>query len=447
MMNRIGKFEKFLFSFSFLLFSVSGFCADPVDPNLHSAQEDRNTVRGMVREILHDMRLQETQQLPSGHVITLYDEGFLFIGEDDKLTLSGWYQGDLRVPQANHPQATRFLNRRARLDARGVLEQYFGFRLMGEFAGANAQLQEGWLEYNRWPYARLRIGQYKEPFSLESQYSSLWIDFVETSLIVSNLQPAEDIGAMFFGNVFDKAVVYTIGIFNGIAKNAAETNDDKDLASRIVIQPFSKSESNRLKDLYLGGSVTVGVQQNNFAGATFTTALGTPFLTFSAATLHNGTRTRTGGEVEWLVGPASLKSEYIASRFEHFEMGSGVADFWAQGWYLSATCFLTGEKKSRNKFMVPKEQFAPFDGKWGLGAWEVAARFEQFFVDPEFIGKGFARGTDQVDAVTAGTNWWPNKHIKMAANYVYSRFDHIVGTSGTSLNDEHVFLSRFQFHF
>jgi hypothetical protein len=88
-----------------------------------------------------------------------------------------WLQGDARwfLDSDNHDNDT-FLIRRARFDVRGVLEDDWLYRIYATFIGErNGVLQEGWLEYRKYPSFRIRAGQVFEPFSLEAIYSALWM--------------------------------------------------------------------------------------------------------------------------------------------------------------------------------------------------------------------------------------------------------------------------------
>ena len=203
-----------------------------------TVEEEKKKTKESVVEILNGLRTdyrkptQEEKRLE-----TIYDDGFYLRGEDDTLKIGGWYQFDTRFYlDENHPETNTFDNRRARFDVRGVLENDFSYRLYASFIGSPV-LQEAWLQYQYFPYARIKLGQYKEPFSLESQYSARWIDFVERSIGVTNVQPSEDIGVMVFGKFLDNHVDYAIGFFNGQGRDREAVVDDKDLAGRMVVQP------------------------------------------------------------------------------------------------------------------------------------------------------------------------------------------------------------------
>lgn len=408
--------------------------------------KDHDAFKRQVQDAVRDIRLSENHQTPEEkELITIYDDGFYLKGKDDTLKIGGWYQQDINIYEKGNEGNSRFRNRRARLDIRGVLEDYFEYRLFTQFAGTAANLQEAWLMYKYFPSARLKIGQFKVPFSLESQYSSLWTDFIEKSIGVANLEPAEDLGAMIYGNPFGGRVEYAVGAFNGRARTLEDNNDNSDLAGRLVLAPFKKSKSELLRELYVGGSVTSGHSDETLAATGFTTSGGSRFATYSAGTRHADHRSRFGGELQWIFGPGDIKAEYLTTRFNAVERLGIKEDVVADGWYVSGSYILTGEKKVRDKWIDPKEKFSIKDGGWG--AWEAAARFEQFYLNDAPFAVSLLSGARRVDAYTLGINWWPNKHIRLMFDYVLNDFSESVLIGSDAQDSEHLWLSRVQYNF
>ncbi|MBI4115632.1 MAG: hypothetical protein HY447_03550 [Candidatus Omnitrophica bacterium] len=397
-------------------------------------------VQDVVREIL----LSEKELTPEEkRMVTLYDDGFWLKGKDDTIRIGGWSQADLNIYEKGNPGNTRFRNRRTRLDFRGVLEETFGYQIQLDFSGGGAGLQEAWLEYKQLPAARLRVGQFKVPFSLEAMHSSRWIDFVEPPIGVSNLQPAEDLGAMIYGTPWEGRIDYAFGVFNGRRRLSEDNNDAFDLAGRLVLAPFRKSSNDLLKDLYFGGSVTTGSSQETLGGTSFTTAGGTSFFTYSTGARHPDNRTRLGGEFQWIYGPGDIKVEYISGSFSDVDLGDRKTDVNINSWYASATYVLTGERKQRNKPINPKNDFNPSKGVWG--AWELGARYEEFLINGSPLAQGFATGTDRVDALSFGINWWPNIHTRFMLDYVVNLFEDDIASGGETMDKENLILLRTQY--
>ncbi len=104
-----------------------------------------------------------------------------------------------------------------------------------------------------------------------------------------------------------------------------------------------------------------------------------------------------------------------------------------------ASYFLTGEhrkyKESSGAFsrVKPKSNF--LDGKGGLGAWEVAARYSEIDLnDPD---AGILGG--EVRDFTVGVNWHLNPNARVMLNYVMSELHHV--------GDADIVAMRFQVDF
>lgn len=435
--------KKMTFGFVLLfcvVFSPMTFSEDPEIPG------DKQSLKKIIWETIKEFRLYErTNGKEDESLRTIYDDGFYLIGKDDTLKIGGWYQGDLNAFTHKNDGNTRFRNRRARLDIRGILEDHFEYRLFPQFAGASANLQEAWLEYKYFPNFRMKLGQFKVPYSLESQYSSLWTDFVEKSIGVESLEPAEDIGFMIFGNPFQGRLEYAVGAFNGRSRTLEDNNDALDGATRIIYAPFKTSGNDTWKDLYIGGSITIGQSKEDLGDTGFSTAGGNRFATYGAATRHADERRRYGAELQWIFGPGDIKSEYVVAKFDEVDRSGQKEDVDIDAWYLSFSYFLTGEKKPKNRWIVPNKNFS---WKEGGGAWEMAVRIEQFHITNEspFLA-GLLTGSNSANAVTAALNWWPNKHTRLMLNYEFTNLDEGVLVGGEVENDESLFLLRAQYNF
>jgi len=124
--------------------------------------EDKQTTKEAIKEIIREFLMDYREPTPEENRLgTIYDDGFYLRGKDDVLKIGGWYQFDARFySDEDHPKANTFDNRRARFDVRGVLENDWGYRLYASFIGSPV-LQEAWLAYQRFPFARLKLGNSK----------------------------------------------------------------------------------------------------------------------------------------------------------------------------------------------------------------------------------------------------------------------------------------------
>ena len=341
------------------------------------------------------------------------------------------YEDDTRNLN-NTDQTTNFLVRRARLSIDATLFKYLNVVVDGEFAGTSASLVWGYIDLNYFPEARLRAGQFKVPFSFEQLTSSRFNDFVERS-VVDNLVPAFDVGAMLHGNLLGGAVEYAAGVFNGAGQNAAETNDSKDIAGRLLVRPLKLMNLPDLGELHLAGHITHGDQDS---GQSLRGRTDGKFEFFPRTTTR-GDRLRYGFEAVYGHGPFGLYGEYVRSEEERKGLGTGgkdLDDLIGQGWYVAGSVFLTGEEKVHAKAPKLKRNFNPRTGDFG--ALELAARFAQLDFDASnALLPASHPGLNRVDAFTAGINWYLSPNVRLMFNWTQNWFDNLAATPNTKSPD------------
>ena len=302
-------------------------------------------------------------------------------------------------------------------------------------------LRDAYLDFRFLPELRLRGGQFKVPFSVEELTSDLFIDFVERSL-VNELAPSYDAGAMVYGSLAQGALSYFLGGFNGSGQNTPDNNADKDLAARLVFAPFKASDDFWLKGFQIAGNVTWGNQESFRTARGRTEARVPNRFEYFARQPARGDRTRFGGGLAWVVGPASLKFEYDEEIDHRDGLGPGGSDLdsvRAKGWYVSGTYLLTGEERGLNGPVVPRRPFNPIADGVGLGAWEVGVRFAELkfssddpviFFDGNLsrIPGGGSTAENGAKALTLGVNWYLNERVRAMLNWTNYWYDNALGT-------------------
>lgn len=285
-------------------------------------------------------------------------------------------------------------------------------------------------EFKSFAFARVRGGKFKIPFSLDENTGASRLDFMYRSLAATHLAPGRDRGVMVHGRVAKELIRYEAGVFDHDGKNARTNNPDKvfggqTTAARVSVEPL-RNKKNAAGDLSLGVAFTRSEVPEGVAGLRGQTVLQQNF--FSASDYRvNGPRRRLGIEMEFLPGPASLKMEWM--RVETERRGESVEDtdlspIVGEGWYVSGTYALTGEKKSR----VQRPRKPLFQG--GFGAVEIGARIESLRFKSGASGEApstspradvIAGNRNQV--TTVGVNWYINRFFKIQANFIREKLD------------------------
>lgn len=156
----------------------------------------------------------------------------------------------------------------------------------------------------------IRIGQYKTPFTIESNMSPSVLEIINGAQAVQYLAGIDgsdicfgggagrdlglEIGGAFFKigqdrrNLFE----YRIGVFSGEPYNTAETNNRKDVVASLALRPASI--------LKLHGSAYIGEG---------TAKTDNPYGAFMAGDTYRRNRWSAGLEIK--TGPVYLRSEYM----------------------------------------------------------------------------------------------------------------------------------------
>lgn len=396
------------------------------------------------------------QKARSAPVVTAGADGFAIKSADDnfKLKLRGYIQADGRFcpGDSRHAFTDTFLLNRVRPVFEGTVFKNYDFKLMPDFGQGKAVIQEAFLDAHVLPELSVRIGKYKGPVGLERLQSARDLVFVERAL-PTDLVPNRDIGAAMHGEFLDGVSGYEVGVFNGAADGAVDDageSDSKDLAGRVFVHPFKKSNLAPLHGLGLGVAGTTG-HENGTAPAYKTVGQQT-FFSFTSGVTANGNRNRISPQGYYSWGPFGLLGEYVVSS-QDVNKGTLAERLQNSAWQVAASYWLTGEKAAYGD-IAPTRPFHLRKGQWG--AFQLAARISQLSVDrAAFHNFGtavkpntFAGPTKSASGVTSwgvGLNWYLNKDVKFVTDYERAHFDG--GASGGDRREEQVIFTRVQVSF
>jgi phosphate-selective porin OprO/OprP len=352
----------------------------------------------------------------------------------------GVFRDDLR----DHPDGSNV--RRARLNVSGVIAKDFKYKIENDFAGNVSALTDVYLEYAGWEPVSLMVGQFKEPFGLETLTSDLFTTFIERASPFA-FSPDRKIGVQVatYGTTDPiGSWTATLGAFGSGTSTPGPTDDEaRDITGRLTWAPFaSKTEvlhfgvaaSHRIPDQSATDSMIFSARaENNLSNNAADVSISSAVTQIDHVDL-------LGLEASGVYGPFSLQGEYVkADISRHF----GLAEPTYKGYYAEASYFLTGESRTYNakqgKFdrVSPKWQFSPKEGQWG--AWQIAARFSDLDLNDQGVNGGDMKDT------TFGLRWIPQSNIALTANYIMSR----VSGSPIAANNEDpdIFLMRAQYDF
>ena len=323
--------------------------------------------------------------------------------------------------------------RRARVYIAGTIYDNIDFKAQYDFAGGDADFKDVYLGMSKLPYVgHVRVGQFKEPFSIEELTSSNYTTFMERSL-VNTFAPGRQVGMMVYDTLLDKRMTWAAGFFRQTDDYGDGTGGrDYDVTARLTGLPIYEGKGERL--LHLGASYS----HRNYEGDTIRFRA-RPEAHLSPRLVDTGVFSAEygdfiGSEVAYVDGPFSIQGEYVHSFIESRDPWVGNPAFCA--FSVQASYFLTGEHRPYKTSSGTFDRVRPLanygkDG--GKGAWELAARYSQLDLNGDRIDGGRLRD------LTLGLNWYLNPSVRTMWNYVLA--------DPSKGGDVSIFMWRFQVAF
>ena len=337
--------------------------------------------------------------------------------------------------------------RRLRIGARGTTWLQLEYSLGVDFALANQpSYLDNYIEAHDLPWLQnVRVGHFFEPFSLERVTQNRNNTFMERSL-VDTFAPARNMGVMAYGNAASERATWQIGTFRTNSDNVGNDSFDSGqaLTMRGTVLPFWDDVSDGRYYLHLGAAYSYRATSQNQVRFRNTPEIRKqqPASTFgpvgppSPSNYQNGVPSPfapifvdTGfipatnfqlfdPEFALILGPLSLQSEYAFAIVDQID----GPNLFFNGYMAQLSWFLTGEHRPYDRKQGIHTRMKVFDEfyrvreggrvRWGLGAWEIAARFSNIVLNDENI-----QGNNLTD-FTAGLNWYLNPYTRMKFNYI-----------------------------
>lgn len=353
-------------------------------------------------------------------------DGFALQSDDGayKLKIGGYVQADGRFyrEDADELGTDAFVLRRVRPIVQGTVAEHFDFYVNTDFGGGTVVLQDAYLDARYSPRFRVRAGKFKPPVGLERLASGQALLFVERALPTA-LVPNRDVGVQLHGELAGGVLTYAGGLFNGVLDGGSadsDTNDDKDLAGRVFLQPFKRGKGLAFKGLGLGVAATTGKQDG--ALPTYKSGGQLTFFSYVAGVTAAGTRTRLAPQASWTYKRVGLFGEWTRSAQDVRKSAtSPIVRLEHRAWQAAVAIVLTGEDAAIGA-VRPKNVFEP--GR-GAGALELAARVNGFDVDEDAFTLGLAdpaKSARKARAWGLGLNWYLNRHVKQSVDYERTKF-------------------------
>ena len=363
-----------------------------------------------------------------------------------------WFDQDRKLQDAvDLEDGAEF--RRARLSVSGTLYENLKFKAEYDFADGDSDLKEVYMELGGVPGVQnIRVGNFKEPFSMEELTSDNDITFMERAL--SNVfAPSYNTGAMvhgaFLGKKKQERMTAALGIFR-TSDDYGNDADDGGYSGTIRVTGLPWYEEDGRKLLHLGAAYTHRNPDNTIRIRQRPEAHGAErFLdtgNFDAEAIDAYVV-----ESALVYGPFSLQGEYSHTTVDTRYVGDRDFD----GYYVQASYLLTGERrpyKNASGFLgrvIPNKNFRFHGEERGWGAWELALRYSSLDLNDghtsiwdRALGRTSQIRGGMEDNFTVGLNWHLNPSARIMWNYVHANLD-----SDVYEGDLNTFQTRFQLAF
>lgn len=363
--------------------------------------------------------------------------------------------------------------RRARLYTEGTFFKDYDYRFEYDWArngGGTQGITDAFMRWNAYKPFSLTFGQQNEGKSMDSVMSNNYLTFVERALpnnafIEAGPNSKYQVGVIadYYAKALDMPYTLKGGITTeslgapspgnssdnpqgNINRNAFSGNTSYQLVGRVTLAPFKDADGNVLHTGAWGSWRSINNHYNsdgsfrnggwqyvsqpdtnedrtNWVNTSNLTGCGNNALASCSASNKNARGqagwheaddiAMFGAELGGAFGPAHLTAEYMQAKVS----GIGYSgDDILRGYYVAAGYFLTGEtrpyddKKGTWGRLVPKSNFL---GSGGLGAWEIAARYDLIDMNTENIHGG------STSTGTLALNWYLTPKVRLMTNWVH----------------------------
>ena len=329
--------------------------------------------------------------------------------------------------------------RSARLWAEGTVHDAVDFKAEYEFVDDDGYQFEDVFIAMRTPLGKIRVGHFKEPFSLEQMTDARYITFTERS-VADAFAPARNIGLMVEG--YEQGfndLNWAVGVFRPSDDGSPSLGEGQySFTGRLTSTAYNQNDSSQL--LHYGGALSYRADDRGTS-----TLTSDPEISLLAPLGGIMMQPSDGGfdwnvELAWVDGPISLQGEYFVSTTD-----ATGGDIDASGYYVMGSYFMTGEKR---QYQADGGVFGRvkvggnYDGGGGSGTLELKVRYStrEFDSAPSVTPTPFIG--NELTNYSAGLNWYLNPHTRIMLDYVHSEYE-----SGSTNDSMEGVVVRFQLDF
>ncbi len=319
---------------------------------------------------------------------TSFSQGCEDPGEGDGINIFGYIQPQYEYNMLGENgtftkdvDESGFSFKRARLGVLGNIPYDFTYYFMMEFSPERGMgINDAFVTYNRFNFAKLSAGLFKAPFAAEQIQGCHKLYTINRSKVVNELAgPIRDTGLMLSGAIDSIAgfgnknlISYNLALFNGEGRNVPDVDNRKSFVARLAVSP--------VEFLTIGGNYKFGKTPSETIG------------------LDDNTTKRIGFDATANYKGFTVMGEYI--------MGADEGSYTTGGGCSGEPVETHIGSLDRSGYYVT----ALYKTPWNL---EPVFKYESYDGNVDLTG-------DMQNAMTFGINYFFNEWTRLQVNYEYN---------------------------
>ncbi len=305
--------------------------------------------------------------------------------------------------------------RTVRLQADGTIFRNAFYKIEVDFATGTVVLRDVYMGLRKLgPLGTFTAGHFKEPMSLDDLTGRVFLTFMERAACTNAFAPGRNNGLMLNNNFLEEGM---LGVFAGIFKDVNDQGTGSDdgsysFTTRICAFFLYDKELNRV--LHAGFSYSYRNATNDTVQFRARPDIGAGPYFVDTGTFTANENNLFNFDFMFMFRAFHVQSEFFMADLS----GAGGPAPTFTGWYVEIGWFVTGGMRQystdRKVIERPRIERNFHAGEGGLGAWQIAFRFDTI----DLTDAGILGGVQE--CYTIGANWYWNPQMRVMFNVIFA---------------------------
>lgn len=353
----------------------------------------------------------------------IYINAAVYLPTGDISNLSSKPNKDLDDDDGQFRFNNGMIIRRARFGIKASIYKRWFAELDIDFAYNEIEVKDMYIGYKFSDKTFIKIGNFKEPMSMERLTSSRYITNMERPMIVEALGGGRRLGIS--ATVWDEHWWFSGGLFGRkvdiLQKEKNRSSDGYSITARAAFSPILRNDvclhigaygSYRVPDLW-------DTDYNFVKFRTFPESR-IDRRRFVRTEVKNINNYATGGlEFGFKYNKFLLTGEYLYTNISRYSKKGGehikLKNAKFNGWYSTLSYMLIGEQKY---YSIEEAEFWPMNINKKGGNLELVGRISNINLNDFSDSQAIITG-GQAQSYSFAANWYPNRNILIGINYSY----------------------------